>query len=82
MKQKMTRILVLVLALSMVLSMTAFAAGGAQEGTGSSGTLTESPAPSVPSYRVIVEDIQKDKLRPDRTTASAGSTVTIKVQRG
>ena len=40
MKQKMTRILVLVLALSMVLSMTAFAAGGAQEGTGSSGTLT------------------------------------------
>ena len=83
MKQKMTRILVLVLALSMVLSMTAFAVGsGAQEGTGSSGTLTESPAPSVPSYRVIVEDTQKDKLRPDRTTASAGSTVTIKVPEG
>ena len=35
-----------------------------------------------PSYRVIVDESQKDQLKPDRSTATAGSTVTIKVADG
>ena len=37
---------------------------------------------SAPSYRVIVDESQKDQLKPDRSTATAGSTVTIKVADG
>lgn len=83
MKKMLSRVIVLMLMMTMVLGMTVYVAAetsGAQEGTGSSGTLTETPfTPSVPTYRVIVDDAQKDQLKPDRTAASAGTTVTIKV---
>ena len=83
MKKMLSRVLVLMLAMTMTLGMTVYVAAetsGAQEGTGSSGTLTETPfTPSVPTYRVIVDDAQKDQLKPDRTSAAAGTTVTIKV---
>lgn len=88
MKKMLSRVLVLMLAMTMALGMTVYAvdttpSSGAQEGTGSSGTLTETPVtPSAPSYRVIVDDAQKDLLKPDRSTASAGTTVTIKVAEG
>ena len=86
MKKMLSRVLVLMLAMTMTLGMTVYVAAetsGAQEGTGGSGTLTETPfTPSVPTYRVIVDDAQKDQLKPDRTSASAGTTVTIKVADG
>lgn len=84
MKKLLSPILVIALAMAMVLSMmgTALAAGGYAPGAGG-GTLTETPfTPSVPTYRVIVDDAQKDQLKPDRTAASAGTTVTIKVADG
>ena len=83
MKKLFSRVIVLMLMMTMVLGMTVYVAAetsGVQQGTGSSGTLTETPfTPSVPTYRVIVDDAQKDQLKPDRTAASAGTTVTIKV---
>ena len=41
-------------------------------------TLDNGGGYSEPVYRVIVEEGQKDQLKPDRSTATAGSTVTIK----
>ena len=84
MKKLLSPILVIALAMAMVLGMmgTALAAstGSGYDPSSGSGTLTETPfTPSVPTYRVIVDDAQKDQLKPDRTAASAGTTVTIKV---
>ena len=45
-------------------------------------TLDDGGGYSEPVYRVIVEEGQKDQLKPDRSTAAAGSTVTIKVADG
>ena len=45
-------------------------------------TLDNGGGYSEPVYRVIVEEGQKDQLKPDRSTATAGSTVTIKVADG
>ena len=45
-------------------------------------TLDDGGGYSEPVYRVIVEEGQKDQLKPDRSTATAGSTVTIKVADG
>ena len=45
-------------------------------------TLNDGGGYSEPVYRVIVEEGQKDQLKPDRSTATAGSTVTIKVADG
>ena len=76
--------------LSLVLVFSLFASFGAvvSADDGGSQNYPEFGNPStpsgggVPSYRVIVEEGQKDQLKPDRSTATAGSTVTIKVADG
>ncbi len=82
MKHTFRRILSLVLALCLfaALGTVALAVSGEQYDDTMGNPST--PSGGVPSYRVIVDDAQKDQLKPDRSTASAGTTVTIKVAEG
>lgn len=64
------------------LGASALAADGGQQFNDSFGPPSTPSGGGAPSYRVIVDESQKDQLKPDRSTATAGSTVTIKVADG
>lgn len=83
MKRNIRTILSLVLVICLCASLCGgvFAAAGEQHNN-EFGNPVESPSYSDPAYRVIVADGQKDKIIPDRTTATAGTLVTIKVAEG
>ena len=84
MKHTFRRILALVLAICLfaALGASALAADGGQQFNDSFGPPSTPSGGGAPSYRVIVDESQKDQLKPDRSTATAGSTVTIKVADG
>lgn len=81
MKKILNRVLVIALTMAMALGMATVVFAEEQQIGGNTGTIGEDPviSPSSPTYRVIVDDAQKDQLKPDRTSAAAGTTVTIKV---
>ena len=86
MKRKLSVLLSLILVLSLFAGIGG-AARAADAGDGGSQNYPEfgnptSPSPATPSYRVIVDDAQKDQIKPDRSTASAGTTVTIRITEG
>ena len=64
------------------LGASALAADGGQQFNDSFGPPSTPSGGGAPSYRVIVDESQKEQLKPDRSTATAGSTVTIKVADG
>lgn len=84
MKHTLRRILALALAICLfaALGASALAADGGEQFNDSFGPPSTPSGGGTPSYRVIVDERQKDQLKPDRSTASAGSTVTIKAADG
>lgn len=83
MKQKFRTLvsLMLVVCLFAAFGSAACAAGGSQNYP-SFGNPTTTTTPSSPVYRVIVEEGQKDQILPDRSSAAAGVTVTVKLAEG
>ena len=84
MKHKLSILLSLVLTLCLFAGIGSVAYAADAEGGGSQnypefGNPTAPVTPSAPTYRVVVDDAQKDQIKPDRSSASAGTTVTIKV---
>ena len=87
MKHKLSILLSLVLTLCLFAGIGSVAYAADAEGGGSQnypefGNPTAPVTPSAPTYRVVVDDAQKDQIKPDRSSASAGTTVTIKVTEG
>lgn len=83
MKRKWRVIVSLVLVLCLFAGIGGAVCAANEGGSQNYPEFGEPEQPSyVPSYRVIVDDAQKDQLLPDRSTATAGSTVTIKVPEG
>lgn len=88
MKHTFRHILALVLAICLFAALGTSALAANETGSGSEqydDTMGNPSTPSsggIPSYRVIVDDAQKDQIKPDRSSASAGTTVTIKVTEG
>ena len=86
MKHTFRRILALVLAVCLFAALGTAAladnVGNSEQYDDTMGNPSTPSGGGAPSYRVIVDESQKDQLKPDRSTATAGSTVTIKVADG
>lgn len=88
MKHTFRYILALVLTICLFAALGTSALAANETGSGSEqydDTMGNPSTPSsggIPTYRVVVDDAQKDQIKPDRSSASAGTTVTIKVTEG
>ena len=86
MKSVMKRVLAILLAMVMMMafSVTVFADGTPYDPGRGDGELTDGrdTGYTVPSYRVIIPDSQKDAVKSDRASAPAGTKITLTVVPG